>query len=241
MIAFRQLLREFWLPFVAAFIWTAYNVTELPPSQWSIRNFVNAFGPAFFFASWLIAQWYRVRKQQKVEGGLASIEASVKQTLAELEVKTTDLIAHTTGGDSACYLSFMPTSQGRLTNVAIVHIGAHPLYEVNARMVDVDAFEAIKDNFTLENIQKTERRWPFGNLTPGHASVLSVNISLGNVVSKKFNIFFTARNGSFTQLLRFQKLDGVWTMATKVCREDLTLYERVDDAFPRNESGTVDW
>jgi hypothetical protein len=241
MPAFKQLLREFWLPFAAAFLWTGYNVTELPPEQWSIRNFVNAFGPAFFFASWLIAQWYRVRKQQKVEGGLASIEASVKQTLAELEVKTTDLVAHITGGDSACYLSMKPDAQGLLTSVAVVHVGKHPLYEINVRMVDLEAFEAIKNDFTLENIQKTERCWPFGNLIPGHASMLNETIPLGDATSRNFNIFFTARNGSFTQLLRFRKFNDVWTTATKVCREDLTLYERVDEEFPRNANGIVEW
>ena len=28
---------------------------------------INLFGPTFFFAAWMVGQWFRVRKQQRVE------------------------------------------------------------------------------------------------------------------------------------------------------------------------------
>lgn len=73
-----QLLREFWLPLLLGVAWTAFNFIDRPPATWTLRDFLNIFGPTFFFMSWIIAQWYRVRKQQKVEEGLSDIQAGVR-------------------------------------------------------------------------------------------------------------------------------------------------------------------
>ena len=241
MIVIKQLLFEFWLPFLIALIWTCYNIWDTPGGQWSIRTSVNVFGPTFFFISWLASQWYRVRKQQKVEGGLSNIEASVKRTLAELEAKTVDLVGHITGGESACYIIGTPIASGVLTHTALVHVGKHALYEVSARIVDLEAFDHIKDNLTFENIRNTEILRQFGNLVPNHATMLQEIFSLGVGTSRNFNIFYTARNGSFTQLLRFRKVNDSWLYATKVVRDEATLYENIQEGYPLNENSEVIW
>lgn len=74
----RQLVREFWLPFVLGVGWTAYNLVDQAPSEWSGRRVLNVLGPTFFFMSWLVAQWYRVRKQQRVENDLYNIHEGVR-------------------------------------------------------------------------------------------------------------------------------------------------------------------
>jgi hypothetical protein len=74
----RQLLREFLLPLLLAAAWTVYNVFDKPAEVWSTRKVVNVLGPAFFFMSWLVAQWYRVAKQQRVEHELTAIHSGVK-------------------------------------------------------------------------------------------------------------------------------------------------------------------
>jgi hypothetical protein len=73
-----QLLKEFWLPLILGLLWTIYNIADTPIAEWSAKNFLNIFGPTFFFMSWLVAQWYRVRKQQKVEAGLGEIQDNVR-------------------------------------------------------------------------------------------------------------------------------------------------------------------
>lgn len=238
-IAF-QLLKEFWAPILIGIGWTAYNLAEQPISQWSFRSFVNIFGPTFFFVSWLVSQWYRVRKQQKVEDGLVGIESHVKKMLFELEEKTNDLVGHITGGDSVCYLIGSPVSPDQLGNLALVHHGKHPLYNVNARLVDLEVFDQFKDNLTFENIQKAEIQRQFGDLIPGHASMVGGAVSLGTGDTRRFNIFFTARNGSFVQLLRFRKINGSWVSAVKVEKGE-TRFEKIGDGYPRNAVGEVDW
>jgi hypothetical protein len=79
-----QLLREFWLPLLLGVAWTVFNVIDNPHATWSIREFLNIFGPTFFFMSWLVAQWYRVKKQQRVEEGLTEIHAGVQALQAPL-------------------------------------------------------------------------------------------------------------------------------------------------------------
>lgn len=235
-----QLLKEFWLPLLVGIAWTAYNLSEQPSTNWNFRSFVNIFGSTFFFVSWLVAQWYRVRKQQRVEDGLTGIESHVKQMLIELDGKTTDLVGHITGGDSVCYLIGSPVSPDQFGNIALVHHGKHPLYNVNARLVDLEIFDQFKDNLTFENIQKSEIYRQFGDLIPGHASMVGGVIPLGGGDTRRFNIFFTARNGSFVQLLRFKRVNGSWVSATKVEKGE-TRFEQIQDGYPRNESGQVDW
>lgn len=76
---FRQLLNEFWLPLAVAFCWTVYNVLEKHNSKWVVADIVNIFGPTFFFVSWTLSQWYRVKKQQKVDEDLESIRDIIQQ------------------------------------------------------------------------------------------------------------------------------------------------------------------
>lgn len=75
---FLQLLREFRLPLLLGIAWTVFNFVDRPISLWTVREVVNVFGPTFFFISWLVAQWYRVKKQQRVEHGLTEIQRDVR-------------------------------------------------------------------------------------------------------------------------------------------------------------------
>jgi hypothetical protein len=77
MKVFIKLLSEFWLPLVLGIAWTAFNFLDRPLSEWTIREVVNVFGPTFFFASWLVAQWYRVQKQQRVENDLNTLQRDI--------------------------------------------------------------------------------------------------------------------------------------------------------------------
>jgi hypothetical protein len=190
--------------------------------------------------SWLTAQYFRVRKQTKVESDLLRIQAATADMLSQFEHKTADLVAHVTGGDSYCYLmlaNLMPGANSGITTV--VHCGKHVLYDVSARICDLQAFEAVKDNMTFEAIRNTEIHRSFGNMTPGFAKGQEI-FDLGDGTRRDFNIFWTARNGGFTQLLRFRKVGDRWTSATKVEREG-TIFEQVQENYPRNAEGGIDW
>ncbi len=237
----KQLLKEFWLPVLVAIAWTIYNVNSAPKVQTTLKDAINIFGPTFFFASWLIAQWYRVKKQQKVEQGLVGIESKIQKNLDDLDKKTQDLVSYITGGASACYLVMSQISTDRIGSLVLVHVGDHPLYEINARIVDLEIFDQTKDNMTPESLRASETVISFGNLTVGHALMTSHQFNLGTTSPRRFNIFFSARNGSFTQLLRFARVDGKWIHAIKVMRDETVLYESVQPEYPKGAGGQVAW
>lgn len=190
----KQLIREFWLPLIAAVSWTAYALSGQHVSQLSVRDIGTVFGPSFFLASWLASQWYRVRKQQKVEGGLESIEASVKRTLADLEVRTNDLIGHVTGGQSYCFIIGGAETGDRLQPLMVVHHGRHPLYDVGARIVDLQAFGSLKQPLSLEATLTTELHLTLGNMAPGFATMRNEGLNLGNGDARRARVqYFLCR------------------------------------------------
>jgi len=145
-----------------------------------------------------------------------------------------------TGGDSFCYLTIASldpnTNRGILT---IVHQGDHPIYDVTARVVDLQKSRQIKE-WTLESIQKTETNLRLGNIAKGAAVVIGP-FDLGDSTSRDFNIFFTSRCGPSTQLLRMRKLDNKWIIATQVKRNEKVVFEKVGDGFPKTDQGQIQW
>lgn len=157
--------------------------------------------------------------------------------IAELTTRNKDIVI---GGNSFCYITIAnlaPNSnQGILT---VVHQGDYPLYDVSARIVDLQKSSQIK-RYSLPNLQKAETHLRIGNMIK--ATALPINsFDLGSSSNRDFNIFFAARNGLFTQLLRLRKIDGKWTTATKVDKDGKTVFEKIDNDFPKTEQNQVQW
>ena len=139
-------------------------------------------------------------------------------------------VGYTTGGDSFPYLS-VQISEGKASMTAL-HEGEFPLYDVNARIVDLNKMD--KEDITTilgTNIS-------IGSMIPSHASLVPVQLPIEDreVEEQSFNIFMTARNGGFTQLIRLKKINNKWLSATKVLKNnDQVLLEKVDNDFPRNK------
>lgn len=230
----KQLLREFWTPGLIAGGWTVYvgwggNIT--------VQSVLAAFGPSFFLASWLTGQVFRVRKQAGVESSLQTLEGRITELLDKLEAKTQELLNHMTGGESYCYMIVMSDN----INWVVVHAGDHDLQNLTARICDIDV------SFDLPNwMQTANSNVPIGTLFKGKANQCFSQPLTGR--HRRFNIFYTASNGSFVQELRLKYVEpGKWVIATRVYREGVDpaedpaaiLYERIDPEFPLEADGTV--
>ena len=77
LVVFKQLIREFWIPLFVAIIWCVYNFSGPTVSSFRFTLLLNCFVGAFFFVSWLLSQYFRVRKQTKVDTDLKSIHENV--------------------------------------------------------------------------------------------------------------------------------------------------------------------
>ena len=155
-----------------------------------------------------------------------------------------ELRAAVTGGDSWCYLVLSAPVNGEDSAfLIVVHQGDQPLYDVSARIVDVDKFDLIKGNLSWDRFAETQINLRPGNLSPNQAAMLGTwGIPEEGV---HWNIFFAARNGFFEQQLRLLRIEGRWLSAIRVTRghdeAEVTLLEKVDPKFPRDSKGQVEW
>lgn len=241
----RQLLKEFYLPLLLAVVWTLFNFFTETDDRRTLKLVVNVFGPAFFLASWAIGQWHRVRKQQSVDSGLTDIQSRLSTLMTQMEATATETAAYITGGDSVCYLTGNMGIQhhpDQISPLWAVHHGKYPLYGIHMRVVDIDRANELSGTAAwLERRHEYETYYQLETLIPNHATDIPLRLTyVPYGTARNFNIFFTARNGSFVQLLRFRKVKGMWLRATKV-EMGKVMYEEIPEGYPRDEHGQVDW
>ena len=155
------------------------------------------------------------------------------EEIAELSRSIVDSV---TGGKTICY--FTPLSNNP-SDVAVSSKGGYPLYDLTARIVDLEEFDKKpNDKQNYENVIDLK------GLSPKAAMPLGSILKLYGE-TRRWNIFFSARNGFFTQQLRMKKINGKWVKAIRVTRsaeKDVGVaYEKVDDQYPCNSSGQVEW
>jgi hypothetical protein len=265
----KQLLKEFWLPFSIALIWTA-TVLELPTvSQWKGVAFFEKFGPAFFLASWGIAQFFRIKKQQKVDDGLKSIETNISKLVSELDQKTKDLVSkshdidvkvsslvdtldqktkdligHVNGGDSVCFISI--NLDLGFDSARLHVVGTYPLFDVQAAVLEQRASASgTGADFSIGTITIPDVKFTSGN----SVGVLLPKLKMTAANQQRLRFSFEARNGKWREDLLCVKVNGRWKYAIVVYKESARdrysdgspLFEKVDPDFPRNIEGRIDW
>jgi len=233
----KQLIKEFWLPFTIAVVWSFINFYNKEYSSLSFVNIINIFGPSFFLASWLSGQYFRVTRQAKVENNLEKIEKRANDILNKLEARTFLIFSQITGGDSYCYVCFTQNYLGE-NNLTILHQGQYPLYDLTVRIVDLDKFDESTDS--LERAHEYQKIFSIGTMLPNQSNNLCTITLSNQEISKRFNIFFSARNGMFQELLRLKNVNNEWVSAIKVDRGK-TLLESVSENFPKNGNEEVEW
>jgi hypothetical protein len=162
-------------------------------------------------------------------------------------------IDNTTGGDSFCIIE--PCVRRNVWMPQVIHAGQYPLYDVRVRITDYKNLKYLtnQQNKTMAELFTHDININIGNISSAVPFVLywKVTIPLDKKYKqyKKYNMFFTARNGSWDQFLRFYVTGwgvspGI-VSATKVQKREgnqiIILYEKVDGSFPRNVHGEVDW
>lgn len=233
-----QLIKEFWLPFAIACIWTFINFYNKEYSSLSFVKVINIFGPSFFLASWLSGQYFRVARQAKVEGNLEKIEKRANDILNSLETRTTLIFSQITGGKSFCCANLSQSYLGE-SNLTIMHQGDFPLYDLTVNVVDLDKFNERAGNPAYAH--EYQKLFSIGTMLPKQVNSLCKVLLPDQENSKSFNIFFSARNGMFSELLRFKKINNEWVSAMKVFDGEKTLLESFSENYPKNMTGEIDW
>ncbi|MNK31864.1 hypothetical protein D3C87_503080 [compost metagenome] len=241
-----QLLKEFWLPLLVAGAWTVF--APKPNGPLTVSVLLTSFAPAFFFVSWMLAQLFRIAKQVKTESSLKQISTRLEDVVTGVQQSTKETAAWATGGNSYAYALPIRSSgvNSPPSNLTILTVGAYPLFGVKARIVDVDALESqatsvdsaiAAQHWTVE-LGDLERSTTYNNRIQ-----LAVEPLIGGV-DRRFNVFFSARNGQWVQLLRYRYDGATWHVAYRVSRiieegQYEILEEQLPDNFP--DPDTVSW
>jgi hypothetical protein len=162
--------------------------------------------------------------------------AKKSEEIADLNKRIAALV---TGGDSFCYLWLGNIdSKSNLAILCSFQEGKFPIYDVDARVVDLQQLEQKKRPLTLDNFLAGQIFLNLGTMRVKGIKVLSSNFPLGQSDKHDFNVFFTARNGVYKQFLRLRRGQGKWRQATRVTVDEKVVFENVDKGFPEDE---LDW
>lgn len=229
-----QLLKEFIGPLVFSIAWVLFNVYSVDRADsWTVQRVVNVFGPTFFLISWLFGQIFRVRKQLRIEHTLAAVEKRLLKVLEDLDVKTKSISDHVTGGDSFVYLwpqTIPLAGANRSLHFMATVRGASAVYNARAQISDVNDRRAHYEPLVL------------GDRTPGVVNYVSISNPRPTAEEHVLQVFITARNGSFRQLIHLKKIGDYWSYAIRVTNgAGNLLFEEVSPEFPREENGEIAW
>ncbi|OAI46191.1 hypothetical protein AYO43_01305 [Nitrospira sp. SCGC AG-212-E16] len=151
-----------------------------------------------------------------------------------------------TGSASFAYIIptfFDPTHNSPM--LTLVHQGEYPLYDLTVRILDMATFDnLVRQNNSYSDKLREEVQLRISNIAPNQSSMLKT-VQLGTD-PLKWNLFFNARNGFFTELLRVRRVGNEWKTALKVIRtrspsNDQVLLEKIDSGYPLSKDGQVEW
>jgi hypothetical protein len=185
------------------------------------------------------------RQLSEVSGNLQK----ASQDVATLARENRDLL---TGGDSFCYISVGSLTGNDNVPLLLLSAGKNTLQDVQVSLRDLDNLHKLAkkgDSAPRQLLSELLRGTRIGDLPP-HAAQIIGWLRLRSD-QRSYFVQIEARNGTFIQPIRFRRVGGKWKVATEVSvippdgtPPDLTVkpvFKRVDQGFPLNNRGEVDW
>jgi hypothetical protein len=166
--------------------------------------------------------------------------ADKSDEIGKLNQKIASLV---TGGDSFCYIA--PVFMGSHIKLIASQRGEFPVYGVTVQIVDLDNMPTSKPPNFHEFMSK-RLVIQIGDLPPQTGQLLTPEIDVSKKTPVRLNLFFFARNGSFTETFRMNWVAGKWVQAIRVTtldssQKEKVLHEQIDPLFPKDANGQVVW
>ena len=185
-------------------------------------------------------------QQSEVQRQLAAKNAEIAQKSEEIAQKSEEIAnlnnriaGLVTGGDGFCYLWLTEIdSRKNFATLSSFQQGEFPIYDVDARIVDLQQLRQKKGSFTLDNFLAGQIFLNLGTMRVDGIKMLSSNFPLSQSDKRDFNVFFTARNGAYMQFLRLRRVQHEWRQAARVIVDEKVVFEKVDKDFPKDQ---LDW
>ncbi|WP_432217075.1 hypothetical protein ACREYJ_17270 [Pseudomonas kribbensis] len=234
---FRKLAEEFWLPLLCAIGWVVYSGWGKP---FSVQDTITHFSGSFFFVSYMTAQYFRVRKQARMEASVTTLTERLEKMIDDFQEKTLWTINHITGGDSYCFAEpqlSRPSYAGIRWDVK--NCGVFPLYQVTAKIHDLDRGSTLPNGF----LQTRSEEVFLGDI-PCEATRFFDWDHFGSETTRNYTITFDSRNGKIIQDVRIKLVDGNRDVAFRLTKDGempVVIKEVIPEHFPRDENGHFDW
>jgi hypothetical protein len=149
-----------------------------------------------------------------------------------------------TGGDTVAqvYLQIDTQTWTGTAVPLVVNAGKYPLYDIEIRLVDVDEVRREVADKSPSQEALLGKTFIVPNLTPGMARDIDGALQHpANSRDYNYNIFFVARNGTWTQQLRMKWMGDGWARATRIMRDGREVLTEVIGAYPRTSAGEIEW
>jgi len=177
--------------------------------------------------------------------GILALKGDADRALFEAESlrRSDEAIRQITGGEGVAEVALSDVTPGRADAwLSITNDSDHPLYDVHLAVVDLVSLSRMQERgASLKDAFLTTTR-SLGPLNFGpHQSQLLTNWKVPEGDAISYGISGVARSGAWFQALRYRVVAGQWRRASRVQRGDEVLLDRVDELFPRLESGEPAW
>src|SRR4051794_17794529 len=156
-----------------------------------------------------------------------------------------------TGGNNYCHVEFDGGADARAASEVLLHVinaGKTPAYDVVIQIVDVLDAERVKATTSPSEAPYTVLQRVFqktlGPIAPQTAVSLAKDLlRLPERNAAVYEIHIQQRNGTVAQVVRFERVSGLWTFATKATRlnETTVLWQQIDSAYPKQNIDNADW
>lgn len=209
----------------------------------SLPAVLACFG-AFLSAGGAIWASYEQNKAQKTtETQTVEIKQLNTKILAlseENKILAKEGIASVTGGNGFAYVDILKGFFPNAFSPSVMSESEYPQYDLSIRFYDEHknheaqiAQPLVLNIATLPPGQSVINRIPAFDLE-------------GKADYAKFNLFISARNGSFIEELRLRKVSGEWYSAFRVFKSNVDgsrtlLLERAMEKYPKAPDGTPAW
>jgi len=179
---------------------------------------------------------------------IAEAQRGLRVKSDEIAELNRQIAASVTGGDNYCHVEFVDVNQPNTVMLSVINEGKLPAYDVVIKIVDVIKVEHLKKALPEHLAALTSLEGMFqktlGNVPPTQAVLLNKNPLLlpeSNVAV--FEIHIEARNGTIAQVVRFERVEGAWTFATKatLLNEQKVLWQHISDRYPHKNIDDPDW
>lgn len=128
-----------------------------------------------------------------------------------------------------------------MAQMIAINGGAHTVFDAQVRVADLECFDKSKTSKGAIPLESCYTILRVTNvITPNHSAGTIGQLSLAEGNVRRFNIFWTARNGDWIQYLRLVKVDGNWRSAIRVFRGEKVLFKDIPPDVPQEVLGP-DW